>query len=157
VPASRTAIRVQWADVDAAQIVWHGNFLRYIDQAEQDLFAALGLTYQSIDTRFGVILPRTKLECTFRSPARVGDHLSVELSIIVLHPRRIRIVFTIAQQEDDRVVLQGAYEMACVAGDTFAPSDFPAELLELFTAAQAREGTFRDPRIGAPGRPTDAS
>lgn len=124
--------------MDAAQIVWHGNFLRYLDQAEQDLFATLGLTYQSIDTRFAVILPRTKFECTFRSPARVGDILIVDLSIVVLHVRRIRIPFSITQRETGRLVLEGAYEMACVARDTFAASDFPAELLGLFLEAQER-------------------
>lgn len=124
--------------MDAAQIVWHGNFLRYLDQAEQDLFVALGLTYQSIDARFAVILPRTKFECTFRSPARVGDRLFVDLSIVVLHPRRIRIPFRITQRDTDRLVLEGAYEMACVARDSFAPSDFPAELLGAFQSARDR-------------------
>jgi len=135
VSVSRTLVRVQWADADAAQIVWHGNFLRYLDQAEQDLFAALGLTYQSIDLRFAVILPRTKFECTFRSPARVGDHLIVDLSIVVLHPRRIRVPFKITQRDTERLVLEGAYEMACVERDTFAASDFPEELFGLFQKA----------------------
>jgi acyl-CoA thioester hydrolase len=134
---SRTEVRVQWADADAAQIVWHGNFLRYLDQAEQDLFAALGLTYQSIDARFAVILPRTKFECTFRAPARVGDHLVVDLSVVVLHPRRVRVPFRITQRGTERLVLDGAYEMACVGRDSFAPADFPAELLTAFRDAQS--------------------
>ncbi len=132
---SRTEVRVQWADADAARIVWHGHFLRYLDQAEQDLFAALGLTYDSIDARFAVILPRTKFGCTFRSPARVGDRLIVDLSVVVLHPRRVRVPFTITQSETARVVIDGAYEMACVSKDTFAPLDFPPDLLALFQRA----------------------
>ncbi|MEO8482652.1 MAG: thioesterase family protein [Acidobacteriota bacterium] len=140
---TRTEIRVQWADADPAQIVWHGNFLRYLDQAEQDLFGALGLTYQSIDARFAVILPRTRFQCTFRSPARVGDHLVVELSVMVLHPRRIRVPFTITNRETERRVLEGDYEMACVARDTFAPSDFPPALFELFVRAQTPEAQVR--------------
>jgi acyl-CoA thioester hydrolase len=131
---TRTEVRVQWADVDAAQIVWHGHFLRYLDQAEQDLFAALGLTYQAIDARFAVILPRTRLQCTFRSPARVGDRLAIELRVIVRHPRRVRVAFTIVHAVTGRRVVEGDYEMACVSRDTFEPLDFPPELFGLFRA-----------------------
>ena len=40
----RVNVRVHWADTDAAGIVWFGNFLRFFEEAEDELFRALGKT-----------------------------------------------------------------------------------------------------------------
>jgi acyl-CoA thioester hydrolase len=136
-----TEILVPWADIDAADIVWFGNYFRYLDRAEQAMFLSLGFTYQAIDTRFSILLPRTKLTCAFRSPARLGDVLDVGLSVSGTTVRRAHLRFVITQRDDRRVVVEGDYSMACVDRATFAARDFPGELIDPLTARVIQPST----------------
>ena len=61
-----------WADTDAAGIVWFGVFFRYLENAEEELFRALGRDRTKLLGELRIFMPRTSLECSFRSPARLG-------------------------------------------------------------------------------------
>lgn len=120
--------RVQWADTDAAGVVWMGHFLRFCELAEDELFRATGETRQSLSARFDIFMPRTEASLQFCSPARPGDLLDVSVSVEVVNDRRIRYSFRIAQSDSRTVVATVTYVVACVTRDTFLPCAFPPEL-----------------------------
>src|SRR3954453_12580664 len=74
-------VRVTWADPDPAAIVWFGVFFRYFEHAEEDLYRRLGSDRTALLRRLGVFMPRTSLQSRFRSPARLGDQLSIGVGI----------------------------------------------------------------------------
>jgi len=51
--------RVMWPDTDPAGIVWFGVFCRYFENAEEELFRALGHDRTALLKRLQIFMPRT--------------------------------------------------------------------------------------------------
>jgi YbgC/YbaW family acyl-CoA thioester hydrolase len=126
-------VEVPWADTDAAQVVWFGNFCRYVEAAEVALFTALGHPLPGILAAHHILVPRTHFTCSFRSTARFADVLRVTLGVASVSDRRVAFAFEITREDTGRVVAQGAYRIACVDASTFQAMAFPAELLAILT------------------------
>ena len=121
----RVNVRVHWADTDAAGIVWFGNFLRFFEEAEDELFRAMGKARLELIRDFGILMPRLEATCRFRSPARAEEVLSVGIAVSELSDRRIAYAFEAHERDTQRLVCEGGYRVACVTADTFKPREFP--------------------------------
>ena len=129
-------LRVMWSDTDPAGIVWFGVFCRYFEHAEEDLYRRLGSDRTALLQRLNIFMPRTSLQCGFRSPARLGDEIAVGVGIATMTERRIGFSFDIRQRETGRLICEASYRVACVDATTFATRAFPEELAALLAAAQ---------------------
>jgi YbgC/YbaW family acyl-CoA thioester hydrolase len=127
----RMTVRVHWADTDAAGIVWFGNFLRYFEAAEDELFRQLGRTRLALLRELGILMPRVEAACRFRSPARAEDLLSVGIAVRDLTSRRLTYLFDARTSDADRLVCEGEYQVACVDAGTMKAREFPAGFREL--------------------------
>jgi YbgC/YbaW family acyl-CoA thioester hydrolase len=130
--------RVMWADADAAGILWFGVFFRYFENAEEDLFRHLGRERTTMLRELGVFMPRTSLETRFRSPAKLGDDVSIGIGVADISDRRIGFVFDIHERSTGRLICEASYRVACVDASTFAPRAFPAAIVELLEPARPR-------------------
>ena len=124
-----------WPDTDPAGIVWFGVFCRYFEQAEEELFLRLGRDRTALLRDLGIYMPRTSLNCSFRSPARLGDEISVGVRVSAIDERRITYAFEIHERGSDRLILEASYRVACVDAETFAPRSFPSQIITLLSAA----------------------
>jgi YbgC/YbaW family acyl-CoA thioester hydrolase len=124
----RVNVRVHWADTDAAGIVWFGNFLRFFEEAEDEMFRALGKTRLELIRDFAILMPRIEASCRYRSPARAEEVLVIGIGVQEMTERRIGYVFEAHQMYSNRLVCEGAYRVACVTADTFKPCDFPPQM-----------------------------
>lgn len=140
-------LRVMWSDTDPAGIVWFGVFLRYFEHAEEDLYRRLGSDRTALLRRLNIFMPRTSLQSGFRSPARLGDEISVGVGVAAIDERRIGFAFEIHEQGSGRLICEASYRVACVDATTFAPRAFPQEVVALLAIAHqgpADEGRTKD-------------
>ena len=128
-----------WSDTDPAGIVWFGVFFRYFEHAEEDLYRRLGSDRTRLLHSLRVFMPRTSLQSRFRSPARLGDELSVGVGIGEMTDRRIGFVFDIHERATDRLICEASYRVACVDSQTFAPRAFPQEISTLLGPARSTD------------------
>src|SRR5437773_6020486 len=91
-------LRVMWPDTDPAGIVWFGVFFRYFEYAEEDLYRRLGSDRTALLRALNVFMPRTSLQTRFRSPARLGDELSVGVAVSTITDRRIGFAFDMRER-----------------------------------------------------------
>ena len=124
-------------DTDAAGIVWFGNFLRYFEEAEDELFRALGQTRLTLRREQGILMPRVEATCRFRSPARAEDVLSVGIAVRELTTRRLTYDFEARSGAADRLVCEGEYRVACVDADSLRAREFPAVIRNLLERVPA--------------------
>jgi acyl-CoA thioester hydrolase len=129
-------LRVMWSDTDPAGIVWFGVFCRYFEHAEEDLYRRLGSDRTALLRTLGVYMPRTSLQARFRSPARLGDELSVGVGISEMTDRRIAFAFDVHERGTNRLVCEASYRVACVDAQAFTPQAFPPDLVSLLAAAK---------------------
>jgi len=124
-----------WSDTDPAGIVWFGVFLRYFEHAEEDLYRRLGSDRTTLLRALNIFMPRTSLQSGFRSPARLGDEISVGIGVSAMTDRRIGFAFDVHDRGTGRLICQASYRVACVDATTFAPRAFPDEVVSLLAAA----------------------
>ena len=130
-----------WSDTDPAGIVWFGVFFRYFENAEERLFLRLGSDRTKLLGSLNVFMPRTSVQSRFRSPAKLGDDLSVGVGVSQMTDRRIEYAFDIHERGTDRLICEASYRVACVDRTTFAPRAFPAEIIQLLAPAATRAGS----------------
>lgn len=129
----RVNVRVHWADTDAAGVVWFGNFLRFFEEAEDELFRALGRTRMELTEDFGILMPRVEASCRFRSPARAEEVLEIGIAVDQVSERRIAYRFEARERDTRRPVCEGSYRVACVSQETFKAVELPAPLRQLLS------------------------
>jgi YbgC/YbaW family acyl-CoA thioester hydrolase len=127
--------RVTWPDTDAAGIMWFGVFFRHFENAEEELFRALGRDRTALLADLKIFMPRTSLTCRFRSPARLGDEISVGVGVAGMTDRRITYGFDVRERGTDRLICEASYRVACVDAASFAARGFPPEVVSLLAPA----------------------
>jgi YbgC/YbaW family acyl-CoA thioester hydrolase len=125
-----------WPDTDPAGIVWFGVFCRYLENAEEDLFRVLGRDRTDVIRDLQIFMPRTSLNCQFRSPARLGDEISVGVGVAEITERRVGYAFDIRERATNRLILEATYRVACVDAKSFTPRTFPDALVALLAPAR---------------------
>ena len=133
-------LRVLWSDTDPAGIVWFGVFFRYFEQAEEELFRALGRDRTALLGELKIFMPRTSLQSRFKSPAKLGDEIAVGVGVASITERRIEYAFDIHERGTDRLICDASYRVACVDQQTFAPRAFPSEIVGLLAPALVKRG-----------------
>lgn len=80
--------RVEFADCDAAGIVFYPQFFVWFDRGTERLFRWQGLSYQALRDTHGVVgLPLLESGASYRRPCRLGASLRVESWVEVWRER----------------------------------------------------------------------
>jgi len=127
----RSLVRVHWADTDAAGVVWHGNFFRWFESAEEELYRALGRPRQALLEELGILMPRVDVHATFKSPARPDELLAIGIAVSELSERRVAFSFTVHEHGSERFLAEGGYRLAIVETASFKSVAVPRELATL--------------------------
>lgn len=105
-PGNTTTHTVQWGDCDPLGIVFYPNFYRWMDEGSWALFNGRGLTLDVMEQRFGSLgAPLVETGCTFKSPARPRDVLTIETHVADWSTRSFRMAHTFTCE--DRPVAEG--------------------------------------------------
>ena len=119
------------SDTDAAGVVWFPNFLRWFEDAEEELFASLGRTRQSLLDSHQFGMPRVEVSSKFRAPARAGQVVRVGIATTVENPRRLHHAFEIRDEQSGQLLAEGFVRVACVDSATWSARDLPDDVLRL--------------------------
>jgi acyl-CoA thioester hydrolase len=69
-------ITVRFSETDAMGVVWHGNYLKFFEDARDKLTEVFGLSHLAI-YRLGYFTPIVKTELTYKSSIYYGDQVRV--------------------------------------------------------------------------------
>lgn len=96
---------VRFEEVDAMNIVWHGRYASYFEDARVALGDLVGLGYLDYYAN-GVLTPIKKLHVDYQQPLRYGEHFTVEAIMRWTEAARINMEFII-RNESGTVVTTG--------------------------------------------------
>lgn len=83
--SSEYELKVSFEDLDPMSIVWHGNYMRYMEQARCNMLEKLNYTYTDIKDD-GYAYPVAKMKVKYIKPAVFGDILTVKTEVISIEP-----------------------------------------------------------------------
>ena len=133
VAASRAAfswpVRVYYEDTDLGGVVYHANYLRFMERARTEWLRALGFEQDALRDKLGIQFVVVEAKIAFRRPARFNDELTV--TVAVRGFGRASVVFdqTIRSVDADTEVCTGEIRVACIDSHGFKPKPLPPELL----------------------------
>jgi acyl-CoA thioester hydrolase len=81
-------VEVRFHDVDMVGVVWHGHYLRYLENARWALMDRIGYGFEPM-VQSGFAWPIVDLQTKFVSPARFGDRLRVRASLVEWEARLV--------------------------------------------------------------------
>lgn len=82
-------IRVYYEDTDLSGVVYHANYLRYMERARTEFFRAAGVRVAYLDDPEPSAWTLRKVSLEFFRPARVEDLIEVHTSALVLTGARL--------------------------------------------------------------------
>jgi acyl-CoA thioester hydrolase len=80
--SAEVRLKVPFHDLDPAQIVWHGNYLRYFDMARFALFKDAGVDLYDYFTGKRYAFPVTKTSTKHIAPLRYGDEFICRAKVL---------------------------------------------------------------------------
>ena len=88
-PSASITLRIPFNDVDPMQVVWHGNYFRYMEQARCELLRQIGYGYREMEAS-GFAWPIIDTRMKFIAPLRFDQLVRVEARISE-YENRLRI------------------------------------------------------------------
>lgn len=105
----RFACRVYYEDTDLAGIVYHANYLKFIERARSEWVRTLGIDQTRLRDEDGVVFAVRRIEADYLRPAVFDDLLEVATGVAAVTPARLvlhqRVLRGAAVLFDARVTL----------------------------------------------------
>jgi len=130
----RSRVRVQWADVDIAGIMYFAAYQRAVERAEMDLFREVGFPYDDVFNRYDIWLPRVRVEADYHGSARMDDWLELRSHIGHVGASSIRWQTVVFNERTGEPGAAFWLTVACMDRTAHKSRPLPPELREALVA-----------------------
>jgi acyl-CoA thioester hydrolase len=106
-------VRVQPHHTDYAGVVWHGSYLRWMEEARIDALRVVGIEFADL-VAIGCDLPVVELSLNYRKPLQMGNVAIVRSCL--LHKEKVRWIWSqnIESKEGNTLCVEGKVVLAAV-------------------------------------------
>lgn len=130
-PVVETRVRVRYAETDQMGVVYHANYLVWMEVGRVEYCRARGLRYREMEANDGVLLAVAEANCRFQTPARYDDEVIIRTWVEQAHPRMVKFGYEMAALEDGRKLAAG-YTKHIFCGRDLRPARLPAKYWKEF-------------------------
>jgi acyl-CoA thioester hydrolase len=124
---------VAFHDVDLACVVWHGHYLKYLENARWALMESIGFGVQAmLDSGYG--WPIVELHVKYVKAARIGDRLEVRCSLAEWQNRLV-MNYLVTNEQGERVARASTVQVAVELATGVLQFATPQILLQRIDAA----------------------
>lgn len=127
-PAFSWPTRVYWEDTDAGGVVYHAQYLAFLERARSEWMRAQGYGQDALRLEHGLVFAVRAMTLDFLKPARLDDALLVTASL--LQCRRASAVFAQSVRRGDELLLGATVRVAALDAAGFRPQAIPQALYE---------------------------
>jgi len=121
------AVRVYWEDTDAGGVVYHAQYLAFMERARSEWMRARGLGQEILRARDDLLFVVRAMTIDFRAPARLDDQLAV--SVALLECRGASLVMGQRIHRGDELLVEAQVRVAALAASSFRPRPMPPGLV----------------------------
>ena len=126
-------VRVYFENTDAGGVVYHSEYLKFLERARTEWLRHLGYDHQALARDHRVLFVVTSLAVDFARPARLDDSLLVSVRLESLG--KVRCVFAQEIRRDDEVLVKAKVTVASVTGENMKPAEIPEGLRKKMEAS----------------------
>ena len=119
-------VRVYWEDTDAGGVVYHAQYLAFLERARSEWLRVLGRQQDRLRAEHDLVFAVRAMRIDFRAPARLDDALDVTAAL--RECRRASLVFAQSIRRGDALLLDAEVRVAALSASTFRPRPIPDSL-----------------------------
>lgn len=123
---SESRLHVRYAETDQMGVVYHANYLIWMEVGRVDYCKSIGFSYKDMEREDGVVLAVVEAQCRYRHPARYDDEVIIKTWVADATPRGVRFGYELRRAEDGRI-LATAETRHVFCGRDMRPAKLPAK------------------------------
>lgn len=125
----RFPVRVYFEDTDLSGVVYHANYLRYMERARSDMLRLAGIDQRGVHDAGDGVYAVADLAIRYRAPARLDDALLVVSRVSVVRAASVVIHQTVRRGP---LVLTEADVTAALVAPSGRPKRQPAAWVNIY-------------------------
>lgn len=125
-------IRIYYEDTDAGGVVYHSQYLNFLERARTEWLRSLGLEQTSLRSELGVLFVVHRLKVDYKKPAKFNDALEIESIITTLSFASVEFEQKIFR--DQTLLINATVKVACVDAINLNPVTIPITIKDKMRA-----------------------
>ena len=118
--------RVYFEDTDAGGVVYHAQYVKFLERARTEWLRYLGFTNSELERKYRMLFIVSEIAVEFVKPARLDDSISISVAVEALG--RVRVTFHQEIRRDDELLVKARVVVASVTADGFKPIEIPPDV-----------------------------
>ena len=122
-------IRVYYEDTDSGGVVYHSNYLNFMERARTEWLRHLGFEQTFLKDTLNVIFVVHSMQIAFKKPAKFNDMLTITCELHKVGHSSFEFLQTISVNQpvlgERNVLVEAQVKLACVNALTFKPVGIP--------------------------------
>jgi len=121
-------VRVYYEDTDAGGVVYHSNYLNFMERARTEWLRHIGFEQHTLIEKDEILFAVRKIDIDYHKPALFNELLDIKTRII--HTRRASLVFEqIIVNQSEENICKAEIKIACLNSTTMKPEPIPENIL----------------------------
>jgi len=116
---SKVSFPVRYAETDQMGVVYHANYLVWMEIGRTKLIEDLGFSYAKMEES-GILAPVIDIQASYKKPCKFGETVTVKTWIDYYDGLRITYGYEIYKENGDLAVI-GKSAHVCVKKENFRP------------------------------------
>jgi acyl-CoA thioester hydrolase len=121
-------LRVYYEDTDAGGVVYHSNYLKFMERARTERIRSLGYELNHLAEEHDLLFVVRAMQIDFKKPAKFNDALWVTADFVGIRPASIVFGQVVGRGEAE-VLCVAEVKVAAISAQSFKPKAVPEFLL----------------------------
>ncbi len=119
-------IRVYYEDTDSGGVVYHSNYLNFMERARTEWLRHLGFEQTYLKDTLNIIFVVHSMQIAFKKPAKFNDTLTITSELHKIGHSSLQFLQKITLNQ--QALVEAQVKLACVNALTFKPVGIPAPI-----------------------------
>ena len=117
------SIRIYFEDTDSGGVVYHSNYLKFMERARTEWLRSLHLNQADLKKKDKIMFVVANVNIDYKKAARFNDELDIETSLDKIGASRVELTQNIMKNSD--LYTSAKVNIACIHSETFKPQRIP--------------------------------
>ena len=117
------SVRVYFEDTDSGGVVYHSNYLKFMERARTEWLRSLGIDQYHLKHHDRIMFVVHRIDIQYKLPARFNDHLIVKSELKDIGSSKIE--FRQIIYRNDEILIDASIDIACIDSEKLKPVRIP--------------------------------
>ena len=116
-------IRIYFEYTDSGGVVYHSNYLKFMERARTEWLSALGIDQRHLKQDNHIMFVVHRIDIQYKLPARFNDNLIVKSELKDIGSSKIEFRQMIYRENE--MLIDASVDVACIDSEKFKPVRIP--------------------------------